>query len=489
MQKLSLVFLVVGFLAQVAFGYDEDLALPNNSYYIPYQSTEIHSSDLPHIVSERVAKSWDYAYPESEVAFSDYDKAYSYWCDEVAEAEADLRRSNEGITNERVKQYTAGSLARCKAELKAMKENPANQSFWHRFLIDCPKDSSQAECKRRFEAAKNLFSPFDKSSCSGGSGDSGDTCCYFAPYTQAGYVVRHCFYRVNKPLHIKGKVTLWSDSFSSDDGYLEFEPYDKNLDFLAKKRVGFFVMNDSEGFLKHTKFIYDNLPKWYQQGLSGSVSFEIEFDFNFDKRTKQGTRILGNMIGDVGEDRTSIVDTKGLAMIRLQKYYGGADNIFYANNFTINKKINENPLNPQKYEKYSINLKTKDSFVNLRDEPNGKVLAKIYKKDKDKFVLAHNHWQYTCNGDKSVKINEIEVEKWSWLIDMNLSKIIDWKQKDWATNESEKLLVKLKNLKNPDKWVRVIYFQPNAKSANDAIVGYIHKSQLDVEDYEAECEI
>ncbi|MGX3045983.1 hypothetical protein [Helicobacter sp. T3_23-1056] len=411
MKKLSLAILVVGLLAQVAFGYDKDSALPNNSYYIPYQSTETH--------------------------------------------------------------------------FKHSLENPANQSFWHRFLIDCPKDSSQAECKRRFESAKNLFSPFDKSSCSRGR-RKGDSCCYFAPYTQAGYIVRHCFYRANKPLHIKGKVTLWSDPFSSYYGFLEFEPYDKNLDFLAKKRVGFFVMNDSEGFLKYTKFIYDNLPKWYHQGLSGSISFEIEFDFNVDGRIK-GTRTVGDMIGDVSEDRTSIVDTKGLAMIRLQKYYGGADNIFYVNNFTINKKINENPFNPRYYEQYSIKLKTKDSFVNLRDSPNGKVLAKIYKKDK--FILAHNHWQYTCNGDESVKINEIEVEKWSWLIDMNLSKIIDWKQKDWATNESEKLLAKLKNLKNPDKWVRVVYFPPNAKSANDAIVGYIHKSQLDVADYEAECEI
>ena len=50
-------------------------------------------------------------------------------------------------------------------------------------------------------------------------------------------------------------------------------------------------------------------------------------------------------------------------------------------------------------------------------------------------------------------------------------------------------LDKLKSLKDYDKWVRVIYFPPNAKSANDAIVGYIHKSQLDVEDYETECEI
>lgn len=72
----------------------------------------------------------------------------------------------------------------------------------------------------------------------------------------------------------------------------------------------------------------------------------------------------------------------------------------------------------------TLKLSAKNGFVNLRQSPNGNVIAQINTKDLDKIIL---------------------------------KKLDD----------------------NNTKWVKVLYFPPNIKSENKAIVGYIHISQID----------
>ena len=78
----------------------------------------------------------------------------------------------------------------------------------------------------------------------------------------------------------------------------------------------------------------------------------------------------------------------------------------------------------QKFGK-RIYLATKDDFVNMRKAPNGEIITQIYKKDfADIMVFSFD------------------------------------------TNSNE-------------KWLKVVYFPPNSKDEKDAILGYIHISQID----------
>ena len=73
--------------------------------------------------------------------------------------------------------------------------------------------------------------------------------------------------------------------------------------------------------------------------------------------------------------------------------------------------------------KAGIRLKTNDEYVNLRRSPSGEILTAIYKSDFDKITL--------------------------------------------------------KKLETNDKWIKVLYFAPNVTNQDDAIMGYIHISQID----------
>ena len=66
----------------------------------------------------------------------------------------------------------------------------------------------------------------------------------------------------------------------------------------------------------------------------------------------------------------------------------------------------------------------KDSFVNLRQSPNGKVITKIYAKNLDKITIKK------LNG-------------------------------------------------GDDKWIKVLYLPPNVADETKAITGYIHSSKID----------
>lgn len=85
-----------------------------------------------------------------------------------------------------------------------------------------------------------------------------------------------------------------------------------------------------------------------------------------------------------------------------------------------------------------LKLKTKDSFVNLRSNPNGEVLHKIYKKDFDDILV--------------IKIQQ--------------TRLLGFNQ-----NINE-------------EWLKVLYFPPHTHKVKDTTLGYIHKSQISKFDYD-----
>lgn len=95
-----------------------------------------------------------------------------------------------------------------------------------------------------------------------------------------------------------------------------------------------------------------------------------------------------------------------------------------ADKFCVQQKMQERIQALQSSgAKAGIRLNTNDEYVNLRRSPSGEILTAIYKRDFDKITL--------------------------------------------------------KKLETNGKWIKVLYFAPNATNQDDAIMGYIHISQID----------
>ena len=93
-------------------------------------------------------------------------------------------------------------------------------------------------------------------------------------------------------------------------------------------------------------------------------------------------------------------------------------------------------------EYVSLKYGTKDSFVNLRESPNGKIIAQIKRDDM------------RCGKEKA--------------------KII------WAKYPFAELAEDVPESLPKNEWLEVFYLPPNAKKPQEAIYGYIHSSQLKV---------
>ena len=97
--------------------------------------------------------------------------------------------------------------------------------------------------------------------------------------------------------------------------------------------------------------------------------------------------------------------------------------------------------------------------MNLRDKPNGKILAQIFTKDKE-----------------NIKLINLSNMLWS------INKISEWQRqigyKQKLDFEDEPKL--------EQEWIKVLYFPPNAQKIKDTKIGYIHKSQIEITPYIAD---
>ncbi|WP_300706796.1 hypothetical protein [Helicobacter sp. UBA3407] len=170
-----------------------------------------------------------------------------------------------------------------------------------------------------------------------------------------------CMFIPKKPLVLRGVLKAIQDFHlqparlgSCDDGsspYNAFEPHNKNLVFAF-----------GEVDLTYNQTYYNLfaplLPEWYKEGLGGSVNFEVELELESVMPWKFSACAAGNSI--------------------------------QIKNIKILKKISENPSQKKDYEDneyYKVTLNTSDNYVNLRNKPNGKILAQIFTKDKENIKL------------------------------------------------------------------------------------------------------
>lgn len=299
--------------------------------------------------------------------------------------------------------------------------------YWLQFLAKALYDDDSPDALARLAFAKKHFTPLWYEIITNDKGQK------VAQWTcENNEAERFCFYRLKAPIKLKGTLTIETNygGFACDTFfYTWFENKDlptTEMDFLNGKYL------QIKPTSRNQKEVLAKIPKWLLDGFAGEVSYEVEFE-------------VANMSGYISD-----VWSNQQQDIALIADYSACSSGSYlvADNIKFIKKLSEKmDKNAESYlVEYSeqgvraLDLKTNDDFVNLRESPNGAIIARIYKKDFSDILV-------------------IEVPQ-TRLLGFNQNQKIDMYDKE-------------------SKWHKVIYFPPNTRKTKDAKAGFIHKSQID----------
>lgn len=241
-----------------------------------------------------------------------------------------------------------------------------------------------------------------------------------------------CEFIFKKPVKAKGILTFNAD-FSlppNEVGACDYPAYfstfktqDSRLEFIND---GHIVLDKREYYDKLAQL----LPKWYKNGLGGSVGYEVEVE------------IAGIM-------------PWSFSACAAGKYVT-------ITNIKVEKKLQDNPNTRKDYENieselnvYRLKLNSTDRYVNLREKPNGKILEQIPTAKSDAILLLNlNMSLWEVKG----------VSEWQRQLGFERAEFSGYKEV------------------MGQEWIKVLYFPPSlspkTQTITEAKIGYIHKSQL-----------
>lgn len=167
-----------------------------------------------------------------------------------------------------------------------------------------------------------------------------------------GFSICSFKYTYNKPLKLNGTLTvsnLYNQDNTNDPNYFKTSFKANNLDIDFSK---FFIVPIN--YKLNTK-----IPKNYlQTGAVGELTFDVDFILDKDSIIEMGKSSVGDIVSIYVKD-LNINSVKNI------KYYDKTDIESYAFSDVI-----------ETYE-----LTAKDSYTNLRDKPNGKIVYQINHND------------------------------------------------------------------------------------------------------------
>lgn len=246
-----------------------------------------------------------------------------------------------------------------------------------------------------------------------------------------------CEFIFKKPVKAKGILTFNAD-FSSPPNevgacdypayFSTFKTQDSRLEFI---NGGHIVLDGRKYYDKFAQL----LPKWYKDGLGGSVGYEVE------------------------------VEIAGIMPWVFSACAAGKD--ITITNIKVGKKLQDNPNDRKDYAKkidkefnmYRLTINSTDRYVNLREKPNGKILEQIPTAKSDAILLLN----------LNMSLWEIKgVSEWQRQLGFERPEFSGYKEVMGR------------------EWIKVLYFPPSlspkTQTIAEAKIGYIHKSQLIVSD-------
>ncbi len=299
--------------------------------------------------------------------------------------------------------------------------------YWLQFLAQALYYDDSPDALARLAFAKKHFTPLWYEIITNDKGQKVAKWTCFDNESQ-----KTCPYRLKATIKLKGTLTI-KPSYTYFEGCDDI-PMDVSFEnedlFLTEMKFLTYSNLQIKPTSRNQKEVLAKIPKWLLDGFAGEVSYEVEFE-------------VANMSGYISD-----VWSNQQQDIALIADYSACSSGSYlvADNIKFIKKISEKmDKNAESYlVEYSeqgvraLELKTNDGFVNLRESPNGAIIARIYKKDFNDILV-------------------IEVPR-TRLLGFNQNQKIDIYDKEWY---------------------KVIYFPPNTLKTKDAKAGFIHKSQID----------
>lgn len=241
-------------------------------------------------------------------------------------------------------------------------------------------------------------------------------------------------YKLKTPLKIKGIFTLSNinnNVYTSDSKYLnnylpktEFSSYDKSVEINGIS-------------IRPKKFTYGSniYPNILSSGILGEVNFDAEITINPDDKIMLSRNPEENIL------------------------------VMYVDEIKLNKIISSVKYykNEYKDERHNIDtykLTSSDGYVNVRNSPNGKVIKKINLNSSGDYIVYYYKGLYKFKDLAYYPYNEKSSSK--------------------SYNHYYNKINKLLNMQgmNAGNWYKVVYFPKNTYKIDDAVIGYIHSSQM-----------
>lgn len=240
-------------------------------------------------------------------------------------------------------------------------------------------------------------------------------------------------YNLKTPLKIKGIFTL---SNTRDYDYYELNKGKPKTDFESyDKRFALMGM-----YIKAKNFIYGNNRYANILSLSEDISGEVNYDAEIT--IKPGSKIILDRAG--GENSIDI----------------------YVEEIKLNKIISSVKYDNNEYkdERHNIDiykLTSSDGYVNVRNSPNGKVIKKININSSEDYIVYYFKGLYKFEDLAGYPYNEKSSAK--------------------SYTQHYNKINKLLNTHgmNIGSWYKVVYFPKNTYKIDDAVIGYIHSSQME----------
>ncbi|MGX2985220.1 hypothetical protein ACWIWK_07110 [Helicobacter sp. 23-1048] len=319
--------------------------------------------------------------------------------------------------------FLANAVADDEISLERLEQIKKEQNeYWLQFLAQALYYNDSPDVLARLAFAKKHFMPLWYEII---TNDKGQKVARMTCFDNTAE--KFCPYRLKVPIKLKGTLTIKTnygglacDTFF----YTAFENEDllsTEMEFLAYSNL------QIKPTSRNQKEVLAKIPKWLLDGFAGEVKYEVEFE-------------VANMSGYISD--VWDIQQQDIALIADYSACGSgsylvADNIKFIKK--LSKKMDKNAeIYLVEYSEQGVRpltLKTNDDFVNLRESPNGAIIARIYKKDfSDSLVIKFPQTR--------------------------LLGLIDMYDKE-------------------AKWHKVIYFPPNTSKTKDAKAGFIHKSQID----------
>ncbi|RDU66499.1 hypothetical protein CQA53_03375 [Helicobacter didelphidarum] len=300
--------------------------------------------------------------------------------------------------------------------------------YWLQFLLGEPCRHAYHEvqfnekCRKELKFAYTYFEPIYTDGSIQKNGKLKNFC-----YDSDGE--KNCDYKIKKPIRFKGTLTLkrnYQEGACSAFESIHFKPNDKTLpEFLQQ---GFIVEIKPDEKIYNT--FLPTIPQWFREYLAGEITYEVSFTLKDIFQVDYSACSMGNR-GEI-------------------------------ENLQIIRKISSKPYDRDNYMdvpeyNFALTLESKESYVNLRESPNGKILTQIEMNEFDKILL----WNLDF---------DIIKEQYSWL-----GEIFTWQKLIDAKNTQDKDFNKDSK---KSQWVKVLYFPPNVNDVSKAMIGYIHHSQI-----------